>query len=55
MPVETRLRATFRFRSRRDPSVKYTVVVNPSGVVTCSCPAGWQRRSCWHAKAVAGV
>jgi uncharacterized protein YcnI len=47
------LRATLRVPSRRDPKVKYVVVVNPSGVVTCSCPAGWHRRPCWHVKAIA--
>lgn len=46
------LPARLRFPSAHDPATRYTVVVNPSGSVTCSCPAGWHRRPCWHARTV---
>ena len=39
--------------SSSDPDVSYIVVVNPSGIVTCNCPAGWNQRPCRHAMAVA--
>jgi len=51
-PLRRRLVARFRVPSSVDATVKYVVVVNPSGVVTCNCPAGWHRRSCRHVRAI---
>ena len=46
------LAAHLRVRSATDPTVKHYVVINPSGKVTCSCPAGAWRKPCRHVKAV---
>lgn len=51
--LRRRLSARLRVPSSTDPTVKYMVVVNPSGVITCNCPAGWYRRPCRHARAIA--
>lgn len=47
------LTTIIKIKSAVDPGVRYTIVVNPSGSITCSCPAGWHRRPCWHVRAVA--
>ena len=47
------LPARLRVRSSSDPATVYLLVVNPSGTVTCSCLAGWHRRTCRHARMVA--
>jgi hypothetical protein len=51
-PPQRLLAAALRVPSSRDPDVRYIVVINPSGKLTCSCPAGWYRRPCRHVKAV---
>jgi hypothetical protein len=52
-PGRPRLAAHIRFPSSADPTIKYMVVVNPSGAITCNCAAGWHRRPCRHARMVA--
>ena len=38
--------------ARKNPSIKYHVVVHANGKLTCSCLAGWHRRPCRHVRAV---
>ena len=47
------LPARIRVPSSSRPGTRYLVVVNPSGVITCSCPADWNRRLCRHIRALA--
>ena len=46
------LPARIRVRSASRPYALYTIVINPGGVITCNCQAGWHRRLCRHVAAV---
>jgi len=46
------LAARLQVPSSSNPTIKYVVVVNPTGAVTCNCLAGWNRRPCRHVRAV---
>ena len=39
-------------RSKTDPSIRYTLVVGPEGVIGCSCQGFAYRQSCKHAEAL---